>query len=533
MSEGAVQGWTKVLGADAVSVEPALLDRYARSTQVIGTRPLCVLYPRTTAEVQEVVRIASAHGVVVYPISRGKNWGYGDACAPVDGAAIVDLSRMNRIVEVSADLAYAVIEPGVSQQQLFDYLQEHNTGLWMDCTGAGPDSSLVGNTLDRGFGHTRYGDHFATASGMEIVLADGRVLNTSFGHYPDGKATHVYPYGVGPYLDGLFCQSNLGIITRITLWLMPKPEAFQFYFIRVTREQDFAELVDRLRPLRLAGILTSAVHIANDLRLLGANGRYPWSETGGKTPMPPAVRERLRRDGGMGAWNVAGALTGTRGQVRGAQKALRKAMKGLGAPVFVGDGKLALAQSVSRFLTRFGAAKRLAEALRSLVPNYGLLKGIPATEPLMGPQWLLRNPPAGPPVDPLDAGCGLIWISPVLPMTSHDAKAVLATVGPIFAKHAFDLPATFTLLNERSMVGILNVAFDKTVPEEAARATACYDEAVSALIAKGYVPYRTGLRGMPKLVQSGDVFWDVAGRIKEALDPGDIISRGRYIPPRT
>jgi 4-cresol dehydrogenase (hydroxylating) len=531
MKEGAVQGWTQALGAASVCVDGATLERYARTTQVIGTRPVCILYPRSTAEVQEVVRIAAAHGVVLYPISRGKNWGYGDACAPVDGAAIVDLSRMNRILEVNTDLAYAVIEPGVSQQQLFDYLQEHQTGLWMDCTGAGPDSSLVGNTLDRGFGHTRYGDHFATASGMEIVLADGRVLNTSFGHYPNGKATHVYPYGVGPYLDGLFCQSNLGIITRITVWLMPKPEAFQFYFITAPREEDFAELVDRLRPLRLAGILTSAVHIANDLRLLGANGRYPWAETGGKTPLPNAVRERLRRNGGMGAWNVAGALTGTKAQVRGAQKALRKAMAGLGKPVFVGDGKLALARTVSRALSAFGFGKRLAEALRSLIPNYGLLKGIPAIEPLMGPQWLLRNPPAGPPIDPLEAGCGLIWISPVLPMTSVDARSVLETVAPIFAKHAFDLPATFTLLNERSMVGILNVAFDKSLPEEAARATACYDEAVEALIAKGYIPYRTGLRGMPKLVQPGDVFWDVASQIKHALDPDDIISRGRYIPP--
>ncbi|MCP4646040.1 MAG: FAD-dependent oxidoreductase, partial [bacterium] len=169
----AIHEWRQALGDDKVSAEAASLDEYARTTMVRGTRPCCILWPTTTGEVQEIVRVASKHGVVVYPLSRGKNWGYGDACAPTNGAAVVNLSRMNRILEVNTDLAYAVIEPGVSQQQLYRYLQEHKTGLWMDATGAGLDASLVGNTLERGFGHTRNGDHFSTTSGMEVVLADG------------------------------------------------------------------------------------------------------------------------------------------------------------------------------------------------------------------------------------------------------------------------------------------------------------------------------------------------------------------------
>ena len=83
---------------------------------------------------------------------------------------------MNRIHEVNVELAYAVVEPGVSQGQLYEYLEEHETGLCLDCTGAGRGASLVGNALDRGFGHTRYGDHFATACGLEgrtAILALG------------------------------------------------------------------------------------------------------------------------------------------------------------------------------------------------------------------------------------------------------------------------------------------------------------------------------------------------------------------------
>src|SRR5690606_31871754 len=106
-------------------------------------------------------------------------------------------------------------------------------------------------TLDRGFGHTPYGDHFASTCGMEVVLADGRVLRTGYGHYDGAKAAWAYRYGVGPVLDGLFSQSSLGIVTRIGLWLMPEPEAFAGFFVRAERDEDLAGLIDALRPLRL------------------------------------------------------------------------------------------------------------------------------------------------------------------------------------------------------------------------------------------------------------------------------------------
>lgn len=528
----AIDAWQAALGRDSVAVDDATRDRYARTMQDVGTRPAGVVYPRSTTDVQAAVRIAARYGIVVYPISRGCNWGYGDACAPTEGAVIVDLRRMNRIIEVNTELAYAVIEPGVSQQQLFDYLRAQKTGLWLDCSGAGGDASLVGNTLDRGFGHTRYGDHVLSTCGMEIVLADGRVLDTGFGHLDGAKAGRVYRYGVGPALDGLFSQSNLGIVTRIGIWLMPEPEAFRFFFIKLDRDADLAVLVDRLRPLRMQGVLTSAVHIGNDLRILSATGRYPWAETGGQTPLPERVRARLCRRAGVGAWNAGGSLTGTKEHVRASSRALRKAAGGLARVVFVDDRKLALGEAAVRALRIFGLGRRLGTQLQALRHNYGLLKGIPTDEPLLGAQWRLRHPPEGGPCNPLDAGCGLMWISPVVPMTGRDAHAVLALANPLFERYGFELLATFTLINERAMIAILNVAFDKSDAAETARAMACYDAAMDALAREGYYSYRTGLRGLAKLRQPESVFWDSAAAIKRALDPGDIIARGRYIPPQ-
>ncbi|MCC6485975.1 MAG: FAD-binding oxidoreductase [Candidatus Hydrogenedentes bacterium] len=527
----AIDAWRRILRADQVDDSEPTLSRYSRSSQPQGTRPCCVLYPTCTSDVQEIIRIAWDYEVVVYPISRGKNWGYGDACAPTDGAAILDLSRMNRIVEVNTELAYAVIEPGVTQGQLYDYLQEHETGLWMDCTGAGLDASLVGNTLDRGFGHTRYGDHFLTSCGMEAVLADGRVLRTGFGHYPNAKASNVYPYGVGPYLDGLFCQSNYGIVTQLGLWLMPKPEAFCFFYVTVDHDEDIAIMVDALRPLRMAGILPAALHIGNDLRIFSSRGTYPWKETGGATPLPESERVRLRKMLGIGAWTVGSALTGTHAHVRASCAAVRQAVRGLGKLTFVSDRKMDLIRWAVPRLNRLGLAKRPGELLESLETLFATLKGKPTNQALRGTHWRLRRAPAEDSDDPLDVGGGLMWVSPVLPMTGRDALRVMRIIEPVFARYRFEPLATFTMINERAMIAILNVAFDKADAEESGAAVHCYHDLVDALMAEGYVLYRSGLSGLSKLADEGDPFWQVASEIKRTLDPKDIISRGRYIPP--
>lgn len=525
----ALEAWIQALGAGSVAHDASTLDAYARTTQAQATRPACILYPQNTEDVQAITRIAQTHRVPLYPISGGKNWGYGDACAPCESSAIVDLGRMNRILEVNTELAYCIIEPGVTQQELHDYLHENDTGLWMDAVGAGPEATLVGNAADRGFGHTRYGDHVRSACGMEIVLADGRVLRTGLGHYSNAKAAHVYPYGVGPYIDGLFTQSNFGIITQLTLHLMPAPEAFSFFYFQLKEPHDIADAVERLRPLRLNGTLQTAVHIGNDLRVIASTEQYPWAQTQ-ETPLPPAIREQLRRDCHAQAWQGSGSITGTTAQVRASKRALRKALRGLCTPHFVNDWKLNLAEKIVPTLMRMGVGKSLGEALTILRQNYDLLKGSPSPDPLRGTHWRLRTPPEGL-HDLRDDGVGLYWVAPVMAQRGADALEVQSIVEPIFHAHGFDLLISFILLTERSLVAIFNICFDQSIPAECAAASACYEESMQALKKKGYTPYRSGLQGMPALGNDSEVFWDIATDLKRALDPHDLIAPGRYIPP--
>lgn len=529
-TESAIQAWRETLGGNKVDDADATRTRYGRTTLTRGTLPCCVLYPESVEDVQAVFRIAQEHGTVVHPISGGKNWGYGDACAPVDDAAIVDLGRMNRILQIDRELGYAVIEPGVTQQQLYEAVRVEAPEYWVDVTGAGPSATVVGNALERGFGHTPYADHVRSSCGMTVVLPDGRVLETGFGHFDGARARHCYPYGVGPILDGLFSQSNLGIVTRLGVWLCPKPEAFCFFLIKAPHEDQLPALVDALRPLRMHGILNSAVHIGNDLRVFASLDRYPWDAAGGETPLPDELRRKLRAEARLGAWNVTGSLTGTTAQVREARRRIRRACGHLGKIVFVGDRKLALGQRAAGFLERIGQGKSLVKNIAALVPNYGLLQGIPTDMPLQSLGWRLRGPSSGPLSDPLDSSIGLKWLAPVLPLRGDDARKVLALVAPVFTTHGFELPVTMTMLNERAMVAVMNISFDKADEGETERARACYAEVTEALLKAGYVPYRSSLAGMSHLVRPGDTFWDVARELKSALDPSGILSPGRYIP---
>jgi 4-cresol dehydrogenase (hydroxylating) len=535
-SAQALEAMARVVGDAHVRNDQETLARYAASTAARSIAPLAVVRPGSAHEVAELARLAATHRLALYPVSTGKNWGYGDACPVGAGQVLLDLSRMNRIVKVDAELAYAVIEPGVTQRQLSDFLREQDTGLWCDCTGAGPDTSFVGNILERGFGHSPYGNRLQHVAGMQVVLAGGEVLDTGFGHYPQSRTTHLFPYGVGPFLDGLFTQSNFGIVTRLGIWLMPQAQCINHFLCSVPRHEDVGPLVDALRPLRMDGTLRSIVHIGNDLRVLSGGRVFPRELAGNRSSLPEEVRAQLCLSAGIGAWTASGALYGSDDQVATARRALRRALKPLGSrPVFITERKLRAASLLGGMLGGSKAGQRLrakAALGRSL---FAMNRGEPDGRFLAGAYWRRRGglPDSFPHrADPARDNCGILWVSPVLPMRGADLLALHALVEPVFREHRFDLFATFSMINERSLGGVLTVAYDKEDRDEVARAHACYREAFRLAMDAGYIPYRVGNHSMADLDPQGDVYWKTVARIKAALDPLGVIAPGRYEPGR-
>jgi 4-cresol dehydrogenase (hydroxylating) flavoprotein subunit len=529
----ALQAWRMLLSPARVLTAASELAPYMASTSGNPIAPLAVLRPLSHGEVVAVVRCASEFKVPLYPLSTGRNWGYGDANPSGEGQVIVDLGGMNRILDIDAELAYAVIEPGVTQAQLAHHLADQQLPLWMDCTGAGPDTSLIGNILERGFGHTPYGNRMLHVAGMRIVLASGDTLETGFSHYARSTAAHLYPYGVGPWLDGLFTQSNFGIVTSLGFWLMPQTEVVSHLVASVPQFEGIAAVVDALRPLRMDGTLSSVVHIGNDLRVLSGGMAFPSAQVPQGPPLPPQLRSRLCQQAGIGAWTVSAALYGRQAQVADARRVLRAAIGKAARLRFIDDRALALGGTAARLMGRGKLGQRLAAQVdlgRSLL---NMNRGIPDGRFLAGAYWRRRGGlPAGFPVgaNPARDGCGMMWLAPVLPMRGADLLRVHALVEPVFAAHGFDLFETFSMINERVLGGVLTICFDQEDAAETARARLCYEASFERLMGAGYIPYRVGPQSMAALDSGHDTYWSTVARVKAALDPQHIIAPGRYQP---
>jgi 4-cresol dehydrogenase (hydroxylating) len=140
------------LGADAVNRSAETLLRYGENTMPGGDRPPAgVVFPASTAEVQAIVRAANTHAVPLYPVSTGNNIGLGSRSASRPGQVVLDLGRkMNRILDVDERLGFAVVEPGVSYQAMYDELVRRGDKLMLDVTSGPPQGGMVGNSLDKG-----------------------------------------------------------------------------------------------------------------------------------------------------------------------------------------------------------------------------------------------------------------------------------------------------------------------------------------------------------------------------------------------
>lgn len=272
--------------------------------------PSAVVSPESTEQVQDIVRIANEYGIPLSPVSTGKNNGYGGAAPRLSGSVIVKTGeRMNRILEVNEKYGYALLEPGVTYFDLYDYLQSHDSGLMLDCPDLGW-GSVVGNTLDRGVGYTPYGDHFMWQTGLEVVLPQGDVMRTGMGALPGSDAWQLFPYGFGPFPDGMFTQSNLGIVTKMGIALMQRPPASQSFLITFDKEEDLEQIVDIMLPLRINMAPLQNVPVLRNIFMDAAavSKRTEWFD--GDGPMPAEAIERMKKDLDLGFWNFYGTLYG-------------------------------------------------------------------------------------------------------------------------------------------------------------------------------------------------------------------------------
>ena len=493
------QNLTNLLTAGKVSFEEAVLKKYG--TNFTGTEviPFCIIYPETEEDIQKILNFCVNNSLQCYPLSRGKNFGYGTAQGTSAGQVIIDLSGMNKILEVNQELCYVKLQPGVSQQQLYDFLNSMTDNrLQLDVTGAGLDASVVGNILERGFGHTDYGDRFSRVINMKVMLADGTVIRTGFGSYENANAVNTFRYGVGPIIDGLFTQSNFGIITELTFELMPRQEKNLMFVFSTKNYEDIGKLVTVIRELKLSNVINSAVHIANKARAIGQS----------KLPM-------------VGVWNMSGVISGPKEVVAAKREVIKKAFKKNLSNYrlfFMGDSVIKKIGWINDKIVALPIYGTLRDA-------YDLQCGIPTDQPL---KILLNNPEAkSESLSVTDTKLNFKWICSVCKADSESVTEMLHLIHKLFDEHNYEFRVTLTAINSRSFIMISNIVYERT-PQEVARASEFYHLCMNKLNEKGYFPYRSGSGSYETLPRQDEYTQDLLKKLKKAMDPANVIAPGKY-----
>jgi len=460
--------------------------------------------------------------VPLYPISTGCNWGLGSKLPVRDGAALVDLSRMDRIHEVNETHGYAVIEPGVTQRKLHERLQDGQSLYYLSVTGSGAETSILGNALDRGIAH--HGPRAEQISGLEVVLGTGELNRTGYGHYPQSQTTYLYRHGIGPSLDGLFCQSNFGIVTRAAITLLRRKPAHGVLGCASAGEEDLAAFVDGVAALIRQGILDPCIHISNRARARSVVGGML-----ARRNAAPEVQKIL--DAQMrGVWNLSCPLSGTAAQVRLRYCEARAALRRFGQVSLTTDGSFQVRRAWYRMLSFVPRYRRRAAFLDAVEAFYNHSKGVPSDAALDSIPWCLAASASGYTAGmDLDATqCGTLFVLPILPLDGQAVREAMEIAHQITGKHGFMPYITLNSAALESLEAVINIVFRRNDGNEVEKAHRCVDELVLSYMQKGFILYRAGIQSMSSIVTPASPHWQLIARLKDVFDPNHIIAPGRY-----
>ncbi len=200
--------------------------------------PLAVVRPGSTAEVAEVMRLASAEGVQVVP-SGGRTGLTGATTA--ERQLVLSVERLNRIREIRAPARIAVVEAGVIVERLQDAAERE--GLYFPLRFGARGSAVIGGALSTNAGGSnvlRYGSTRAQCLGLEVVLADGRVLDLMSELYKDNSGYDLKQLFIG-------AEGTLGVITAAVVRLVPMALAHATAVLAVPSLDDALGLLNRLQ----------------------------------------------------------------------------------------------------------------------------------------------------------------------------------------------------------------------------------------------------------------------------------------------
>ena len=405
--------------------------------------------PTCMSELKKIVSQANKNNFKLYPISCGKNWGYGTNLPTLDNNIIVDLSSLNEILEINLDEGYAIIGPGVTQWDLYHELKD--TDYYFDVTGSGAKTSIIGNIAEKGIGY-----HFQRTdlvNALEVLLASGEILRTGHWGISDCKIGHIYSKGIGPSLEGLFYQSNMGIITKASVKLIQRADVEKSFSLALPDEK-FQDAVTSVARLKKAGVIFGISHMASRERFISTAAPLLYRHLKEKKELErfnQIIKNQLHSD-----WYIVGKIQGKNTLVNSAAKEIKKELGRLSKIYFLDKEETLLKNKV--FSWFLGKERRfLLEAIKGLRQ---LNFGIPSDEGIFGATWdkscpnILNN-------------ClqsekyGWIFCTLLAPLNAHSAEIYRDVSERVSSDFGLVSAMTLNFLSDRILEAVISLKFDK------------------------------------------------------------------------
>ena len=269
MQEGLKRALREIVGPSNFTDQLIDLISYSYDASDHDHRPEAGLWPTTTEQVSKILSLANEHRIPVTP--RGAGTGLAGAAVPNQGGVVLDLCRMNKILEIRIADRLAIVQPGVVYADLERALSRYGFFFPPDPASASV-CTLGGNVATNagGIRGAKYGVTKDYVLGLEVVLPDGRIMRTG---------SHCMKSSSGYDLTKLFVGSEgtLGVVTEIILKINPKPTATKTALASFNDLQDAGQAVIEVMH---SGIIPSVLEILdpNTIRVLRDHGNIPLPE---------------------------------------------------------------------------------------------------------------------------------------------------------------------------------------------------------------------------------------------------------------
>lgn len=459
------------------------------------------VFPKTRIEVQNLVKLASSESFALYPLSRGRNLGYGFNFPCNQTQVVVNLSHFTEISDYDPEVGEVRIETGVSQEQLYLFLQDKP--FLMDSTGAGPEATVLGNALDGGIGYSPYGAKRYAIADLEVILANGETIYT--GH----------SFSLGPSVSQLFVQGNFGIVLSGKIKLFPKPESLLGLIIQVKVKDQLPTVLERLKSLKIGGEIKNIIHFANPMRLFMSSVSIQdpqYADLLAKDVITEAdiqaIAPKLQSNY---YWTGFGALMGDKDMIGVYRRRLHQSLGKLAKITLMDEAKIKL---LRRWITPFMPS--LEKQLQGVEELIKLQSGYPTAKPWNNIRWRYASVEE----------TGIIWVGVLIPNKQEAIDKLVRELETLFSEAKFEFPLTLSLFEPQSLVGIITILYPRSDCQSRQRAQTLYSQVLAVVEKQGLSLYRQAILPDANAINKEKLAF--LKSIKQGVDPQGLIAPGKY-----